>query len=352
METLKYAPVLKWKQGEQFALLNLNESIKGQILPIICLMNLNGDPIDEIRKIIKFWGTNYPVCIGFHNNLYKDNVMALREYMNELIKGAFNAGVRFIPVISSLNSKEYLETLSNLKDYLPNGIMMQFKNKEFNVIKEAIEKFSKNYSFNANEILVQLDYFMVDSNIDSTTYADIAFNSIDKINLTDYKAVIFTAASFPTAILGLEANSITPISRHEWLIWKEIVKKHKDIIYGDYCSDDPLDQDLTFGATIIPTIRYTKNDFWYIVRGKHDKTRPRDFSQFHVLSKKLIARSDIYCGRGYSWGDNEIEECANKICTGSKKCNHGHMGEWVKRNSNHHMTYVVNQVSEFLDSLR
>lgn len=349
---MKYVSILKWKQGEQFALMNLSADIKRKLTPLISLVNLSTLPHELATQIKRFWGIDEPFYLSFSPFLYTSVSNLMAPYYAKVVDSAISLGLKIIPVISNLDNIDFYKMIVAKKDNFRYGYLLRI----FNVNAESIDQIISDI-FNVCNVCdmkpsILLDFYMVDSKISPQSYSNIACNIYNKLKIEQFDNIIFAASSFPVTLTGFESNSITPLPRHEWVIYKNIRKNIKDIAFGDYCADDPLDLDYPQGATIIPTIRYTLDDYWYIIRGKYDQTKPRDFTQYHNLCKVLIRRTDIYCGEKYSWSDTKILECAKKTCSGSGGCNHGNSTEWVKRNTNHHITYVANQFNNCIGSLK
>lgn len=342
LHSQNYTPILKWKQGEQFALMYLNDEVKAKIAPYFSMVD-NEDPDKLISKIYRFWGNVFPFYLGFHQNVLENASINKSKIISELIEVASTEEMPLVPVISSYNDKAYYDMIKKSKDMTGNGILLHVRPHDFKRIDELVQLVE---SIGIEEIDILIDWYSINQGFDVETYVELMSEKLKKIAKAGFRKIIFAASSFPEMLSGIDAFSISTIERTEWKIWKGLKDQYPDIHFGDYSIDDPLNPTFSQGVTIVPTIRYTKDDYWYIVRGKHDPSRPRDFTQYHKLSKMLVEKRNIYCGREYSWGDEEIFLCAEKKCTGAK-CNHGHMLEWVKRSANHHLTYVANQVSSY-----
>ena len=86
-----------------------------------------------------------------------------------------------------------------------------------------------------------------------------------------------------------------------------------------------------------PKYVYTCQDYWLSARGQQDQ-----MSQFQQLAQQLVER-DEFCGAGYSWGDERIVEIANGNGIGS-------MTNWISYGTNHHLTFVAEQLANLSDS--
>ena len=69
-------------------------------------------------------------------------------------------------------------------------------------------------------------------------------------------------------------------------------------------------------------------------------TKPPKGRQHWDLAQVVID-SGHYLGPDFSWGDNEILRCSKKEFPG------GNAHTWIKIDTNHHLAYVVAEVSEF-----
>ena len=111
-------------------------------------------------------------------------------------------------------------------------------------------------------------------------------------------------------------------------------------MFGDYGADNARISfgDSGFGA--ITHLRYATRDKWLVVRGgvpilDHD-------GSIHEVAKRILI-SGVFAGELFSWGDEFIEACANRL--GMK----GSPTTWRAANMNHHMTRVTQDVADFLE---
>jgi hypothetical protein len=62
-------------------------------------------------------------------------------------------------------------------------------------------------------------------------------------------------------------------------------------------------------------------------------------AQMYGLSLRLVT-SAHFLGSGFSWGDDQILLCSRRVVLGSTTL-------WVAIDTNHHLTFVVQEVEEF-----
>lgn len=306
-------------------------------MPYINLVNY-----DDLSKIEMSFKTKLRKSMPFYLNSHGNQ----QENSSELIatlERLINSGFTPIPVISPTTSAEFLQYLNDNKSKHPR-ILLHLKDKETRIDLPFVKALIKSTGYKIENCDLLVDLFLTDPKVNADIYKDYALKALKNLTTLPFNSTIFSASSFPEIIRNVKQDTVDSIVRLEWLVYKELIETYPELIYADYGNDDPFDIDSDHGFTIIPTIKYTCDDNWYIYRGHHDKKKPNDFTQFHELSRKLVNDTSVYQGKHYSWGDKIIYECA-QITTCLPKCNHSHSLEWVKRTMNHHITYVVNQVS-------
>lgn len=338
-----YVPILKWKRGERTAIQQLTGEIKDKIRPLfVILPDKEADTF--IAEVIKVWGRDRPFYMDFHPNFLEDD-LAINDFLKSLFEEMEGSKIQFIPVLSSVRDNNYIQIIKDNISLVTNGIALRVYADDLDTFKKTVESL-------ANTTEIENDCIDVIIDLAHLTFPDgvlkalqgIVNRLIAEVKPLGFRSITVSGWSFPETLSGFTKNQITPLLRREWILWKEINKNHPEVVFGDYGVDDPYDVIPDQRVTIIPTIRYTQGDFWQIVRGERNPKAPYDYSQFHFLCKLLITEKAIYCGEHFSWADKYINDCACKICSGTG-CNHGNLETWVKIATNHHLTYVISQLS-------
>lgn len=334
-----YTPILKYKQGESQAVKDLPDTVKQHLLPLFCIMELN-EPGTLVNSLLRTWGKEFPFFIDFHPTATGSR----DKYIKKFFEISKKEGMPAIPVIQTHYDKTYLNEIKKAGNLIKNGYALRITEPDPDELRKILDNVYKMMEVNDKDLDVIIDLgHLPRSNAFIDAYSTIANNLLSVLNPSKFRYVIVAGGSFPEALTGIPKNHISELQRNEWIIWGKIHKKHRSVLFGDYGIDDP-NIPTSDRFTIVPTIRYTSGDNWFIVRGEYDSRQPYDYTQFHRLSKMLV-KTKIYCGPTYSWGDNRIKECADRTCTGSDHCNHGNLTSWVRIGTNHHLTYVVNQLS-------
>ena len=144
--------------------------------------------------------------------------------------------------------------------------------------------------------------------------------------------------------LSRDATSATP--RVEWRVWSSLPAASGSIprlpTFSDYAIDNPEYPDLDFRVIkMTANVRYTTDQDWLIVKGHVIQKGAR--SQYPGLAAGLSAIAQ-YCGPEYSWGDGYVNDCANG------EDGPGSATTWRQVGTNHHLTFVVNQIASFCAS--
>jgi hypothetical protein len=142
----------------------------------------------------------------------------------------------------------------------------------------------------------------------------------------------------------VRTGKVGEVERIEYRIWSDLVARRlkRTPVFGDYGVVHP---ELTYidpkMVNASAAIKYTLSDRWLIVRGRSLRQSPEGFTQFYGLSRSL-AKMKEFMGSDYSWGDEEIQKRAER------KGTTGNLTTWVAVATNHHVTFVANQVAAIL----
>ena len=116
---------------------------------------------------------------------------------------------------------------------------------------------------------------------------------------------------------------------------------HK-LSYADYGVTKFTDHELDFSKMkngILPKIKYTTFDSYIVLKGK------KSVRTYTDMSKEII-ESDYYLGKDFSFGDLDIYK------RGTKQSGPGNNTQWVTINANHHISVVLEQLSNLDAFLR
>lgn len=343
-----YLPILKGKQGEYGALKELKCEHKKKILPLVEIppitLAINDKPIKTINKIdssikniLNSWNEDQEIMKDIYNLEVKiGNDLTINIFNNKLS----DKNYKMVPVIR-LDTSE--EILSNIQNYENICLRIFFKNfEDFKDINDEINRIKMHINNNYNKIYLLIDMGYFDCKHFSLAYISTIsiINSIN--NIDKFKSLFLSITSFPINLSDCFPNRITKIERIETKLHQKLqenINIKRIPLYSDYCISNPLISEINpLMMNMSASIRYTKESYWYIFKGKSLKTHT--FDQFYDLAKQIV-KSDIYEGKDFSWGDKQINDKSKKI--GST----GNASTWRKIGTNHHIIFMINLLSNY-----
>jgi hypothetical protein len=138
-----------------------------------------------------------------------------------------------------------------------------------------------------------------------------------------------------------------PLPRREWEVWRllrDTVRRRPS--FGDYGVQNP-DPRSDFDPRFMDSsaqLRYTTRNDWFVVRGRGMKQVDGGPEQIRKLAARIVNDPDIYSGRDFSWGDRWLWNCVKAAA------DPGRQGTWRRVTTNHHLTFVVDQIANLVGS--
>lgn len=330
----KYFPILKWKKGEQCALKELHVN-EGSFIPVIEITEDELKPSDffntletcysgsiyfdtvrcddENRSILKIY-TEYASqhCINAYPLIYANDVFDLFNY----IAGITTRIAVKIPVPDDFDSVPNSTLISYLKNNMTNKIVDLFLD-----ASEVINNKDANLSFASYKALL--------SSISS--------------EFTRFNQIVICLTSFPEK-LEIEAGETTKYTRYDIKIFKKLNELYPNynLGYSDYGVTKFTDTELDFRLMKygpLPKIKYTTTDKYIVLKGQKDRQRGIYLRSSIDMAKEIV-ESDYFSGKDFSYGDLCIYEKAT-----SSNSKPGSSANWVTYNANHHLVFVMEQLS-------
>lgn len=325
-----YVPILKWKQGEQGALKELDDSIKDKIIPLIEIT-----PDFEVTKFedsLSNWDNRY-FYFDVLQEVYEEKG---GEIYFELLNQCDPEYV--IPVVFLSDDEE---AIKEAWDYSSNGIAIRITSDDLDELEENISKITKYIDINDVDLIIDLKDINENNFSEKKIVARALFQSIPDINL--YRRIILSSSAFPQYLSGISRYKIYQFKRYDYQLWefvkKQSAKHNINLIYSDYCISAPGYFEYKPYMKLSHNLRYTSEDSFIIIKGETIKKGGLD-SENVIQSCKMLINDESYSGKDYSWGDNYIYTRCNDDVK-----NFGNLSTWRKVGTNHHITIVINQLS-------
>ncbi|MDV3753721.1 hypothetical protein CMU20_01665 [Elizabethkingia anophelis] len=351
---LLYVPVIKAKEGEFKALEVTDPNTLDKISPLFEIVNLPWNYTDEcesktIDSHLDKIGKKIEDAIGlrsfFVDSRYIDGDRTMnndQHHLCFLFKDFRERNLNGIPVSGFTKLESYKKAIKEIYQQDKKGICLRIESNELGSknLKDNIDNFLQFNEIQPNEVDIIIDLKNIvatDKNLYLLSITTILNQNFPHIN--KWRNLILAATSFPENLSDIDANSIDSIERSEWLLYNALLNNEliRNPIFGDYCiaNAEITEMDPRF-MQMSASIRYTYDKYWLIVRGRSTKTQ--GFVQYHDLCERLIDRHE-YKGNEFSWGDNYIDNCANRnVSTGNATT-------WRKIGSNHHFEFIIQQLS-------
>lgn len=381
-----YVPILKSKKAEFQALNQLSKEVIGKITPFIDVHNVKINEealsiakdraLEKNRQIKNHFDKVATRIVDYYDKSKSPLFVDLIDIEDEfrtfsninsttyLFDKLRNLWPVAIPVLGIERDEEYKSAVKNIVHLDKTEVCIRVKKEIMEVgvdyLNEKLKNLVEYLEVNRNKIHLLLDFRSI-LNDDPKSILETAEN-IAKIlwSLDEWKTLTIAASGYPPNLSDIKADSDGNIKRIEFDLWRKLVVKKRELTrlpsFSDYGIVHPdLSTNMEWSKVYdkLPAkIRYTNIDGWAVFKGhsyskikkqfQNPSERPRftDYmaKQFQKLSMRLVNTKD-YRKKTDSWGDRCIYECAHGR-------NHvGDLKEWVKIDTNHHITFVAKQVS-------
>ncbi|SFU04542.1 beta family protein [Halomonas saccharevitans] len=348
-----YMPVTKWRQGEYQALLRLHEPVKDHVLPLIVVPPVEYDfeerrpkkTVQEhiqpfAKRFIKKWGGR-KACIDLHESLVSARMQNASFVVSYIFEELRQEGCAAIPVIRLSHDVSFLSEVKYIVSVDGKGVALRISLDD--IMSPNIDSLVKSVMSRLDVDISNVDLIIDIEQPESFQPYDVFSKALSSAirNISDLVAFrTFFVAGTSLKLSNVQRPGGEP-TRHEWLFYKELARELKDIRvpdYGDYTIETPdfIDQDMRF-LKPAGKIVYTTDSTWLVPKGKNFR---EDNGQM-VGHCSYIVSSGKYCGPKFSHGDKRIYNTLHKI-EGT-----GNQGTWKGVGVNHHITFVIKQLSTF-----
>lgn len=347
---LHYVPILRWKRAEKRALEYLSTEHKEWITPLIELLPFKfgtGDRQTVTKCLIEIandlnqaWGYRVIFVDMFHT--YASNFSTISSpALIELFNYTFDRNLNLIPVTGLNRDRSFQTAVANVAHQYDSGICLRLNLSDIDDLN-----FPKNLEILLSTLKVEpkhtdlvIDYGLFD---ESAPSYDVLTNLIPDI--LSWNTLTMVSGAFPRYLDNFRPG-IHNIRRDDWLFWLNQVNNGNNLTrkpsYGDYTIQHPIYSEPPTLPNVSASIRYTSESNWVIMRGEGLRNADGPgFSQYPANALLLTGQSE-FCGTNFSYGDSYIFEKSRDLDTNKT----GTPETWLRAGINHHIVYVVNQLS-------
>ena len=330
-----YVPILKEKQGEKDAVMQLNNDTKDFICPLFEIAPEHFADAAPLN-IENYW-KNRPYYLDFPYEKINEGIDK-KVFKNWIIDNSSNY---MIPVIRlSYEDSIIIETIHNFEKKIAIRITID-------------EFFEEDFFENLEKITDQLNLKKVDLIIDSQEITASSYkrqaSSVktclsDIPNLQNYNSIILASGSFlPT--LDIDKEVFLKIGKHEIDFFELVKKKFDDfnLIFSDYGINHWTSFEFIPGMQPSFNIRYTLENYYLVYKGKTIKKGGLKIENIKTCCIDLV-NSSYYFGSFFSWGDSVIQDIADDT-----KNTGGNLTTWRAIATNHHIETIAKQLANLFD---
>jgi hypothetical protein len=352
-----YIPILKGRDGEYGALKTLTTVVRKALTPLVEVPPIPWDfqeerpskTIDEHltkvgEKIDRAWEPARRLFVDLLWIPDSERMIDGGHPLDCVFQSLRTRHVEAVPVVGLLRGNEYLEACRDIVDQDHRGVCVRIQREDFadfddvgGTVEHTLDTVGAAVR-NADLILDLRALTPDERNINVHGVIDLV-NRLPR--LTEWRSFTIAATSFPQNLTGVPASDATLVPRHEWTLWTGLIQRRNQIArmptFGDYAISHPEPSEVD-PRVMRPSasVRYTCDATWLIIKARN--LRDHGYDQFHEVCQALVQRPE-YSGRGFSWGDQYIDDCA------ATRVGTGNLTTWRKVGTSHHLAFVVHQVA-------
>jgi hypothetical protein len=349
-----YVPILKWKQGEQWACRGLAAAVAHNTYPVFEIpprpvdaktkapTKSVEDYLDTVAKTIgASWKTGSPFAVDV--TLLEESIdhLSAGRAMERLFKQLRQDGLRPVPVARSDHKPSRLQLAKKVAAAGGDGVMIRclWDDVGHGTMNEMLAYLVGELDIPADRIDLLVDLRTVSADNFAGLEANVTHALGSILNPGSWRSLVVASSAFPRNLTGMKPGR-RPIPRLDWKLYHALRPMENNLgrqmFYGDYgiAHWEMADIDVV-QMQMSANLRYTSDDDWVVFRGR--SVNLEGYGQYIDLCALLVA-DGIYCGPDYSMGDQNYSLTTNPAKPGNAS-------SWRRDGTNHHVTFVVNQLA-------
>lgn len=368
MEPFLYVPCLKGKAGELDALSRTTASVKKDMRPLIELppippkyLDGEDDPVPAksitshiepmADRLASAWGESPLFVDGFFLE-EEDALDDGREPMAAILDDCRDKSLAAIPVVGIDRVAPYIEAVREAVKKDGNSFAIRLTSRDMDDLPDVadeVPRLLEHFEAKPEDVDLIVDMGPVDSRVSGVLTAALPPILAALPSMERWRSLTLLGGAFPTDLSEVPQHSIQHIERVEWEVWLNLRRRQGKLprmpLFGDYAIAHPelVDVDPRL-MRMSPNLRYTAEDHWVVAKGeafkrKSDRGKSTPASvQIPKIAASLV-REPAWCGEDFSYGDEFIAGCA------AGTAGPGNATTWRAVGTNHHLAFVVQQLS-------
>lgn len=355
---LHYVAALQSQPGERDALVHASEETWAHLTPLIEILGpktAEGEPYSLSR--IRAWAKNVSdavrsrPCFLDTLRLPRNHSVATKNGLQPVLSvihaEARGRGMMFVPVMRLGDGPKTVKQIAESTGCDGHGVALRYpllrtistdgRSTEA-LINEALE--AVGVEVNGADLILDLEFLSDDVEIDAE---DLAHAVDELVAVGEWRSVVLIGSAMPSSLGGgvVPEGTIGRLPRREWVLWSALAELQPSRLptFGDYAVQNPHPplEGQPSGPGQRANIRYTTHDCTLVPRAVGAVIQ-HGAEQYRQLCRLLVAQSE-FAGADYSWGDQQIAECASGLG------DPGWQRQWRGAGTSHHLRHVVEQLA-------
>jgi len=327
-----YIPILRWKQGERIALLNLAAPTRAKVTPHIVITQSQFGAAEVVAKQIgDAWGKT-----KFYLDASDLPGTAAKHSLDDIRAKAKAIGLLIVPSIKLNAPSEYTAAATRAVKSDDRGIALRISLAQLT----SAASWTPSWSFPKGETDLIVDLSSSASNVLALGQSvHTAFQSLHQAKA--WRSVTMAGGNIPANLSGY-AVGLTALPRAELKLWWSLQKAGLpyDLHFGDYAVIGPDATTEGIEGPVPINAKYSLIDDFAVFHGVKTKgpgSKPRDqqYRSYANQIVKLAKRNAL----AHCWGDKMIDAIAASPTSAP-----GSPASWVSYSVNRHIELTISQL--------
>jgi Beta protein len=350
-----YVAALQNKSGELEALQHASPQTWERLTPIIHFVGPKSrtDPFNA--SSIANWVKKVATAVGSHpvylDVMRLDATFAVATTKGEMpVLGQIYAAARkrqmsFVPIVRvGVSTEPHINLVADAALQDGHGLALRYRIREVlpppgmshrHYLEAQLSRVGS--AVDKTDLFVDLDFIDQDVDLDGS---DIAATLRELLAVGPWRSVVVLGTSMPSKLGCIPEGTMRSLPRREWEVWSQL--EQCDLArmpaFGDYAIQFPDPPREGGGPGMRANIRYTVDGETLIARGKGSVLQEGN-EQYQGLCQQLVG-CGRFSGRGFSWGDTTIADCASgSLAPGAQNA-------WRGAGTSHHLQFVTSQLRQ------
>jgi hypothetical protein len=349
-----YVPALRWRQGEYQALARLSVAAKDRVVPYVTIPEVEFDfelrqPKKSIQEHIHPFATRFkskwgqrPAWVGVDPRIsgeLMDDGGDIFTYVFDALRASEANAMPAVPLDASTPLVESIAAVV-ATDSLGAAISVRLEDLMKPDARTRIEALSRSLRLSLDEVDLVVDLGAPNYEPYSAFTAALIVSMRKLGDLQAFRNLVVIGTAMPKTFKDV-ARGADQLPRHDWLFYRALLDtiptQMRPPNYGDYTivhpEFKPLDMRMIKAAG---KLVYTTAATWEVRKGGAFNDNR---AQMHGHCASIVA-SGLFCGAGFSSGDEFIAKCA------LHKEGPSNQTRWKEVAINHHITQVLEDLSK------